>query len=633
MLLRIIILLFLCVLTPPAILNAQLSPENRTPNTEAAPTQVKSEIRHVTLYRDQALITRELKIPAGNGLRSFVVRGLPSTAVIKSLFAESSGALEIRGLRISPQELAPIDPVVADQLAQESTRIGRGRLAAERRLQSLSKNLGYIDQLMNYSSSTAHQDLNRGVLNSQSLTELAGFAMKQRIDLVEEQLTLEAQIADYSTMQKEVAAREVKLQTSAEVSYEVKITVDSQIAKESEVTLSYLVGGCGWSPKYAIHGSIGKAEVQVKYGAMVRQATGENWGQVKLELSTSSPRISASGPALNPFRVSLASFKTVKDSSDPFGSDSQGSLEQELASIGKQRAQIESEFANADAETEKLQLDSALNSLASSVQNLELMADLGQVKSIAPDSGDDIASEIYSLAQLVSLDSRSDQQLVQIFDAQLPGTLYHVATPLLSSFAYREADLLNQRPECLLRGPAMIYLDNRFVGQMEIPSTASGQHVIVGFGADQQVRTRRELLEKTEEQKGGNRHVTFHYRLVVANFKPTSVSIRMFDRIPLPAQVTEVSTHIESKDIPISQDGLFRRIQYPRRILRWDLSVPAERFGEKAFDLEYTSTVEFDRNRALTAFDPDNQRRADDRELGPRPNSSGMGGMGGYSGR
>jgi hypothetical protein len=159
--------------------------------------------------------------------------------------------------------------------------------------------------------------------------------------------------------------------------------------------------------------------------------------------------------------------------------------------------------------------------------------------------------------------------------------------------------------------------------------------LIVGFGADQQVRTRRELLEKTEDQKGGNRQVTFRYRVVVANFKSTPITMQLIDRVPLPAQASEVTTHIESRAFPLSQDGLFRRVQYPRGILRWDLVVPAERFGEKAFDLEYTSTMEFDRNRTITAFAIDNQRKADTRELGPRPNTSGMGGMGGggYSGK
>ena len=96
---------------------------------------------------------------------------------------------------------------------------------------------------------------------------------------------------------------------------------------------------------------------------------------------------------------------------------------------------------------------------------------------------------------------------------------------------------------------------------------------------------------------------------------------------------SDVSMRVESGENQLSQDGLYRRIQYPRGIMRWDLDVPAERFGEKAFDLEYTSTVEFDRNRVLTAFDANNQKRADLRELGSRPNNgSGMGGMGGGMG-
>lgn len=601
--------------------------------TLEAQAPIESVIRQVTLYRDQALVTREIKIPIGKGVREFIVRGLPSQVVLTSLFAESSGGIEVRGLRISQQESVAGDPVTVAQHAQEVTRLSRERSAAERRLQSMSKSLSYIDQLMNYSSSTAHQDLNRGVLNSQSLTELTGFAMKQRSELIEEQLKLETEIADLVTKQEKELVRETKAMPTNEVAFEVKLTIDSQNQKEGVVSLSYLVSGCGWTPKYAIHGSLEKTDFQVKYGAMVRQTTGENWGQVKLVLSTSSPRISAAGPSLNPFRVSLGGSKTGKEPNDPFGSDTQVPLQQGLASLSPQKAQIESEYASTDVEAENLQRDFALNSLASDVQNLELMAELGQVKALAPDSGDDVASQTYTLEQPVSLDSRNDPQLVQIFDAMLPGKLYHVATPLLSTFAYREADLLNQRSEGLLRGPAMIYLDNRFVGQTEIPSTASGQHLIVGFGADQQVRTRRELLEKTEDQKGGNRHVTFRYRLVVANFKSAPVTIRMVDRIPLPAQAAEVSLHVDSKDHPLSQDGLYRRIQYPRGILRWDLNVPAERFGEKAFDLEYTSTVEFDRNRVLTSLDAANQKRADLRELGPRPNNRSMGGgMGGMGG-
>ncbi len=133
--------LSICLLCSVSNLNAQSPAEKRDPKLEGTSTPIQSEIRQVTLYRDQALVTRELKIPIGRGVREFVIRGLPPLVVLHSLFAESSGLIEARGLRISLQELAPMDPLVLDQRAQELTKLGRERSAAERRLQSFSKTL------------------------------------------------------------------------------------------------------------------------------------------------------------------------------------------------------------------------------------------------------------------------------------------------------------------------------------------------------------------------------------------------------------------------------------------------------------------------------------------------------------
>ena len=62
---------------------------------------------------------------------------------------------------------------------------------------------------------------------------------------------------------------------------------------------------------------------------------------------------------------------------------------------------------------------------------------------------------------------------------------------------------------------------------MQIPTTASGQRLVIGFGADQQVRTRRELVDKFDELQGGNRQLKFVYRLVLSNFKDQPVTVRL----------------------------------------------------------------------------------------------------------
>jgi hypothetical protein len=405
-----------------------------------------------------------------------------------------------------------------------------------------------------------------------------------------------------------------------------------------------LVSGCGWSPQYTIRGEIEQSVFELRYNALVEQMSGEDWNQVQLTLSTASPSMSAAGPSLTPFRVDVVGGNGagyggggygggIQSSEDPFGSvaDSDAVLQEQSLSLQQRKQAVENEYAGKHSDRDNLRRDYELNSVAIEVQNLELQADSKQLKTLASDAGDEVAIQTYVLDQKVSLDSRREQQLVRIIEAQLKGELYHVATPLLSSFAYREADMVNDQNVGLLRGPATTYLDDRFVGRTEIPSIASGQHLIVGFGADQQVRTRRELLDKADEVQGGNRRLTFKYRLVIANFKTRPVNLRLFDRLPLARQTAEVSVQPLAFPIPLSEDGLYARMQKPRGILRWDLEIPGDRFGENAFDVEYGYSVEFDRSQRLDAVAIEEQIESDYLELNA-PASGGMGGMGGAAG-
>src|SRR5690606_24609758 len=136
----------------------------------------------------------------------------------------------------------------------------------------------------------------------------------------------------------------------------------------------------------------------------------------------------------------------------------------------------------------------------------------------------------------------------------------------------------------LLGGPATVYLDDRFVGRMPLPTTASGQRLMIGLGADQQVRTRRELQNKRDEIQGGNRRLHFQYRLVIANFKSEPVTVRLMDRTPLPENPQAISTKLDEFAKPLSEDPLYLRIEHPRGILRWDVSVPGGSFGGHASD-------------------------------------------------
>jgi uncharacterized protein (TIGR02231 family) len=172
---------------------------------------------------------------------------------------------------------------------------------------------------------------------------------------------------------------------------------------------------------------------------------------------------------------------------------------------------------------------------------------------------------------------------------------YHVAVPVLTSFVYREAELANSSDKDLLAGPITVYLDDRFVGRGEIPTVSRGQTFVVGFGADPQLRARRELVDKQDGVQGGNRETKFEYRLVVENFAKEKTLVRVLDRLPHAENNVDIRVTLGDTSDPISADKLYQREERPMGILRWEIEAPPQSAGENARLIKYHFKVEYDR--------------------------------------
>ena len=184
---------------------------------------------------------------------------------------------------------------------------------------------------------------------------------------------------------------------------------------------------------------------------------------------------------------------------------------------------------------------------------------------------------------------------MRIVQSELPSGSYHIATPILTSYVFREAELTNNSREDLLAGPITVYLDNKFVGRGEIPTVARGQTFVVGFGADPQLRARRELADRTEGVNGGNRELQFAYRVVIENFKEEPTEIRVVERLPKSVAADIRVTLADGLQDSLSSDKVYRRTERPQGILRWDIEAPARSIAENARMIDYAYTVEYDR--------------------------------------
>src|SRR4051812_44250670 len=568
-------------------------------------------VSQITLYRGQALVTRLVPVEGKAGSVEIVIGKLPEQIVPDSLFAEGGDAVEIRAVRFRTR-------AVGEQPRDEVRKLDREILETQRQIDLttkqqalLGKRTEYLTKMEGFVVPTAHLDLARGVLNAEALEKLTTFSFEEHEKVVTQDIELAKKAHDLSEQLTLLQRKHEEITAGASrTEREAVLFLQKQAAGPAEVRLNYLVNNCGWSPAYTMRSGEDRKKVRVEYNALIHQLSGEDWSNVNLTLSTASPTLSAAGPGLAPFHVTLMSegqanppAASGKAPGQPQAANfygrglSKGQVQEQLQGLNlrKNRSLLESNSAVAFDAQNKSNWD--LNDVAYGLQQLEINGDattLGVLRAEKQDEANG-PSLNYQLSGNVSLASRSDQQMVRIMQTDMESKFYHVAVPVLTSYVFREADVANSSEKDLLAGPMTVYLDGRFVGRGEIPTVARGQTFVVGFGANPQLRARRELVDKQDGVQGGNRETKFEYRLVVENFASEKTLVRVLDRLPHAENGEDIRVTLGDTSDPIRADKLYQREERPMGLLRWEIEAPPKSAGENARLIKYHYKVEYGR--------------------------------------
>lgn len=572
-------------------------------------------VTHVTLYRDQALVTRTLKVDAEVGTLELIVSDLPELIVADSLFAESDSTIEIRAVQFRTRAVGESPREEVRKLSAQIQAIVDQQALNQSQSAMLGKQAEYLDKLEQFVAPTAMQELAHGILNADSLEKLTSFAFGQRKSILEQQSALGLELRQLEE-QKQLLERQLGEITSSasKTVREAILYLNKTDPAAQSLQLSYLVNGCGWSPSYTIRAVSEEDHADLEYNGLIFQQTGEDWSNIHLTLSTASPALSAFGPGIAPFRLTLTQAVPQQQAELQMGRAKAAEYAEQLFDKQQRAFAAQNNAVNFD---QSLQSSWGINDAANDFFCAQLTGDSALIGVLESKMSElvDQPSLSYSLRQPVSLTSRNSQQMLRITQSRLPGVFYNVASPTLSTYVYRQADLTNNSSEDFLTGPVTVYLDGKFVGRGEIATVARGQTFAVGFGADPQLRTRRELAKKDEGVSGGNRELRFEYRLVVENFKDKPARIRLLDRLPKTDNDTDVRITLHPTADPLSSDKLYERVERPEGILRWDIEAPAGAMGEKARIVEFSFTVAHDRNFALGPPGDRSQQKQDFEQL------------------
>jgi hypothetical protein len=564
-----------------------------------------SRIDRVTVYPNNALVTREVEVPAGNGLIELIVSPMPDQIVPSTMYSEAGDGLRVLTTRFSTRQVLEDTSEERRKLETEKEKFQVISSTIMSDIVSLQKNMDLLNKL-----ETGTQSDKR---TGDEVIAMAKYVMEQRLEKAKEMVAIQEQkrLNDIQLSFNQRKMAELG-RGGGKVEREAVIVVDREKAQGGKIRLNYLVGSVTWRPEYKVRAGKVTEDVQLDYLANLMQHSGEDWNQVKMTLSTAQPMLNASPPELSMLQPILVTRGAPGappmpgGKPAPFAQTTPSAQLLDMANSFRDKA-----GANYRSGKSKDQQDAAkfLNDASAFEQNLELMQSPAEVianlkkagKGVSGPSGTDGPSVTYHLGSKLTVPSRGDEQVIEVVKLNLAPKFYYKTVPVLNAHVYRLADLCNKSEHVLLPGEATMYQGSDFVGRMPMPLVASGEEFTAGFGVDTQLQVQRQMVDQTRSTAGGNQVLKYEYRILVSSFKKDPVQLQVWDR--LPKGETESVGVILGKTTPeLCKDGLYLRESRPNNLLRWDVEVPANSSGEKAFAINYEFRMELDRQMAITGF-------------------------------
>ena len=254
----------------------------------------RAPITEVTLYPGVAAVQREARIDAQTRQLSFEC--LPASVDTQSLQITGDDGVRVGEIKTLMQArhmaakdcTSPLDQQIRtleDQLATIEAEENAAKLVGDF-LQGVSKPGDEVKVSAAQIASTS-QALRQ---SSRDNSVRAHQIQRQKQDLLAQLQPL----------------RQERDRTGSEQAQVMKVTVQLASARAANVRLNYQVRGPGWQPSYRAQLDTTKNQVHLERQAQVVQASGEDWSNVRLRLSTGQPTRSTQGAMPPPWVVDIA---------------------------------------------------------------------------------------------------------------------------------------------------------------------------------------------------------------------------------------------------------------------------------------------------------------------------------------
>ena len=477
---------------------------------------VESKIISAVVYPEGARITRSARVQLKEGSQTITLEGVLPDFDENSMSVSGAGTAlaKILGAGIRTIYLQESSDIrvreLQTALQQADDQIEEAKAAAS----VLAEKKAFLDSLRLFAQGQLPKDL---VTKLPTVDELKGTLsfLEQENRLYQEGRLSSAVLLRELASKKMVLAQELNQLNSGVRKAERVLAVDVECERAGELKLeiAYTVNSVSWQPLYDARVNFEKAQTVLSAFAVAAQATGEDWKDIALTLSTARPSVGGSMPELSAWYLSPVA---------PMPSRRQ-------MAKGMMMEANELTFASAGIGQEADSGRYAEDKLA----EREAVPVYAQSES----SG---VSLVYKAARPVTIKSDGSETRVPLLSQNFDSVFEYAATPKLSSYAYLTTRVTNGSQDQLMAGRVNIFLDGTFVGVSAIDRTVSaGESFMLHLGIDEGVEVKRELLEqKTDDTLIGNipsptKKISYAYKFKLENKKTRPVRIRVFENVPV----------------------------------------------------------------------------------------------------
>jgi uncharacterized protein (TIGR02231 family) len=497
--------------------------------------ETPSTITAVTVFLDRAIVTRTISKRLTKGEHLLIFDNLPEAIERNSIQANGEGNAVLKDVKFRRDFYSTVTDEDRRLLNERSIALQDSLVDENDQIANANKEQKMVEVLLDkvmtrISTTTTVNDKEHQEADPDKWIKMVSYYRKKLDELNKQMRNTERKIRKTNEELNIVHAQINSLGGNQGKSKNIVEVLIDVTKDESDVTLnlSYMVHGPHWYPVYDLRVFTDTKKMNITYQAMIQQNTSEDWGNVKIKLSTARANVSGQQPSLSPWYLSI--YEYARD-------------EEQTEYKKSKRAEM----------SQMHQAPAASNAFAAEMKE---DADSVPIASVMATLETGATSAVFVVPGKNTINSDNQQHKVTIMMNEFDAVFRYSTVPKLMQYVYLKTKVKNTTDFPLLAGSTNVFLDNNFVATSQIELVSPDQEFWTFLGIDEGIEVKYKTMQQYQKDEGminkKNKYV-YDYIIEITSNKKTEEEIVIWDQIPI-SNNPDIKVTLLEPDIQADKD-------------------------------------------------------------------------------